>query len=249
MAHPTQVQVKDPLSGDLKTVYGDVADEYLRQISVHREAECPHRQKERRKKILNDGRSDIKDQCLVCGAPVGSSKSHTEENLASPPWDHTLMTAYAERRTAERNTICREALDAQAVKDAELDQQSSDWQAEYRAYLRTPAWQQKRVKVFERAKGICEGCGEVPATVVHHLTYSHMGDELLFQLVALCRPCHDKAHPEHRDSFYDIDFLPCEQCRWGLSNIDCGKFNVRCYEALSPSGACGPTAQQFEGYK
>src|SRR5690606_1665469 len=47
---------------------------------------------------------------------------------------------------------------------------------------------------MERAGWICEGCRTRPAEQVHHLTYSHVFDELLFQLVALCEPCHNKAH-------------------------------------------------------
>jgi hypothetical protein len=33
---------------------------------------------------------------------------------------------------------------------------------------------------------------------VHHLNYQRLGDEMLFDLVALCEGCHQKLHP-HRD--------------------------------------------------
>lgn len=75
------------------------------------------------------------------------------------------------------------------------------------------------------------------------------GDELLYQLVSLCRACHQKAHPEHHESFYDIDYAPCTQCRWGDSGISCGKFAVPAYEALQAGGECGPNAYAFAGLK
>jgi len=78
---------------------------------------------------------------------------------------------------------------------------------DYTAYRKSPEWQKKRLKVLERAKGICEGCGENPATQVHHLTYAHIYDELLFELVALCRDCHSKCHADHDVEFDSDDEL------------------------------------------
>lgn len=64
----------------------------------------------------------------------------------------------------------------------------------YRNYLLTPAWRFKRRLVLARCNGKCEGCAGRPATEVHHLTYDHVGDELLYELVGLCENCHKKAH-------------------------------------------------------
>ena len=64
----------------------------------------------------------------------------------------------------------------------------------YRRYLASDAWQRRRSRVLQRAGGRCEGCGEHPATEVHHLTYDHVGDEFLFELVALCSECHRRIH-------------------------------------------------------
>jgi 5-methylcytosine-specific restriction endonuclease McrA len=51
-----------------------------------------------------------------------------------------------------------------------------------------------RAKVIKRAGGICEGCLTCAATDVHHLTYRNLFAEFMFQLVALCRGCHDRVH-------------------------------------------------------
>lgn len=68
--------------------------------------------------------------------------------------------------------------------------------AVYCAYLHTDHWAEVRQKVMRRARGWCEGCGEHRATEVHHLTYDHVGNEMLFELVALCRECHEKLKGE-----------------------------------------------------
>lgn len=39
---------------------------------------------------------------------------------------------------------------------------------------------------------LCEGCGKARATQVHHKTYRNLGDEFLFELVALCDACHKR---------------------------------------------------------
>lgn len=78
-------------------------------------------------------------------------------------------------------------------------ERTREWWDRYREHLASPAWRAKRQKVLERAAGLCEGCRQAlptgSAVHVHHLTYEHLGDELLYELVALCVPCHQKAHP------------------------------------------------------
>jgi len=75
-------------------------------------------------------------------------------------------------------------------------QEQDEWWAGYTEYLQSPAWARRRRAVLTRAGGLCEGCRENPAVHVHHTTYAHAGNELLFELVALCRDCHQIAHPD-----------------------------------------------------
>jgi 5-methylcytosine-specific restriction endonuclease McrA len=65
---------------------------------------------------------------------------------------------------------------------------------EYHAYLASPKWKAKRDAVFQRENGLCQGCREEPIEHVHHMTYTHCGDELLYQLIGLCGTCHNKSH-------------------------------------------------------
>jgi 5-methylcytosine-specific restriction endonuclease McrA len=68
----------------------------------------------------------------------------------------------------------------------------------YRRYLRSAHWRALRKQVLRRAGGRCEACGRAGRLDVHHLTYARRGNELLGDLQALCRDCHDKAHGNAR---------------------------------------------------
>ena len=35
-------------------------------------------------------------------------------------------------------------------------------------------------------------------------TYAHVGDELLFELVAICRPCHERLHPKSSTGYPEL---------------------------------------------
>lgn len=65
---------------------------------------------------------------------------------------------------------------------------------EYARYLESEEWWQRRTRVMERAAGVCEGCRMREPVDVHHLTYDHVTEELLWELVAVCAPCHERAH-------------------------------------------------------
>lgn len=69
-----------------------------------------------------------------------------------------------------------------------------EWWDEFNRYLRSNEWAKRRQAVRSRCKGICEGCGAVPMTQVHHLTYAHAGWEFLWELVGVCDRCHELLH-------------------------------------------------------
>lgn len=82
----------------------------------------------------------------------------------------------------------------------EYEQDNIEWWNKYKAYLQTDTWKKKRQMVLERENWICQGCKVNKANHVHHETYQNLGDELLFQLIALCVDCHQKLHPEKQIS-------------------------------------------------
>lgn len=64
----------------------------------------------------------------------------------------------------------------------------------YSDYLQSIRWQTKRNLVCKRDNNICQGCLKNPASDVHHTTYDHVGNEFLFELISLCRSCHQRFH-------------------------------------------------------
>lgn len=79
-----------------------------------------------------------------------------------------------------------------------FQEEDRQFRLEYDEYIRSPEWANRRALVLARAAGLCEGCRQQPAVEVHHLNYHTFRDELLFDLVGLCRPCHKKADAARR---------------------------------------------------
>ncbi len=133
------------------------------------------------------GRTHFVMQCPRCGAaePVKKTELTQTEMDAAPEFDAGL----ADRWNWARHNFARELHNAR--QEASYDQ----FHAEHEAFLRTAAWQEMRRKVMERAGGICEGCRERRAVQVHHRNYTYkFGREMLFDLVAVCRDCHEAIH-------------------------------------------------------
>lgn len=66
----------------------------------------------------------------------------------------------------------------------------------YARYIASRRWKQKRRRT---AKGACcQACERVGPVDVHHRTYSTLGVERGWELVALCRRCHLEVHRRHR---------------------------------------------------
>jgi 5-methylcytosine-specific restriction endonuclease McrA len=148
--------------------------------------DCQHVAAEIRRFTCANGAIQFVRQCLSCGvkrsnaiktAPVDAEIG---ELALVRPFDESLNAAYWARRQAER--------------DARRARESVEWGEWYQRYLQSQAWSERRRKVLERAAGLCEGCRDAVADEVHHLSYRHAGDEFLYELVALCRACHARAH-------------------------------------------------------
>ena len=140
------------------------------------------------KNISSNGTVTYRYQCTICwqmdGESVKRSSLGTTNIDKIPLFDHEKRKSYWEKK-------------AKTIQDEFEQKKESDrkkffeW---YNEYLLTPEWKQRRSLVMRRANGICEGCLSENAIHVHHTNYTHVGDELLFDLVALCEACHSKAH-------------------------------------------------------
>lgn len=75
----------------------------------------------------------------------------------------------------------------------------TDRQIEYRTYLTTDHWKNKRLEALEYYGCICARCKEY-GNDVHHLTYDRLWGELITDLQILCRDCHEAVHRAQNSS-------------------------------------------------
>src|SRR5262245_38656430 len=69
---------------------------------------------------------------------------------------------------------------------------------DYKAYINSAEWKEKRRLVFRKQGRKCTDCGKTSELQVHHKTYERLGHERLSDLEVLCRQCHANCHPEHQ---------------------------------------------------
>ena len=82
------------------------------------------------------------------------------------------------------------------LRDSLRNDRSRRWWELYEQYLHSAVWHLKRIRVMDRCGGICEACGQADAEQVHHLKYPEVfGLEPLWDLRAVCVPCHKIIHP------------------------------------------------------
>lgn len=132
--------------------------------------------------VHSNGQRHIKFQCLVCGRRGGSI-----------PRAHRLIVALPEEPPlADLERWGRWCADEHERRRAEWDARRVWYRTEY---LQSEAWRKRAAMVLFRDRGLCQakldGC-EHTASDVHHRTYANVEDEPLYDLVAVCRSCHER---------------------------------------------------------
>ena len=209
------------------------------ELRKHWASQCAHPSTELRELRVAGGGIQRREQCLVCGARLGNSVKAPADGSSLTPDDESLIKDWEAQRELSHNEIIHRHIDLQ-------EKERANYRVNYREYLRTEKWRKKRSKIMARAAGFCEGCGDREPSEVHHLTYDNVGDEFLFQLVALCGPCHERVHDK------DFTELPCHACRYQSEQdgrMYCGIYHEPSYMALSFIGECGPSAFGYEPLK
>ncbi len=157
-----------------------------RDLGAHMPS-CDHNDEELRTHVIRSGVKHYKFQCLTCGSRGGSiRRDHwliQTLKVDPPAVDLDLSTKWWAARQAEQQEAYENA--RRAERDA--------WRDRYNTYLKSPEWRGRVEKVMQRDRNVCRadllGCARF-ATQVHHLTYDHLGHEPLFDLIAICAPCH-----------------------------------------------------------
>lgn len=153
--------------------------------------DCPHADKEIRRKINAANVPMCAWQCVTCGASLSAWLPKKDWPVNPPPWDEGAWERWyaPQREAAEAHR--QEIENARSVEAAE-------WWARYTTHMASPAWRSIAYKVRMREGSRCQGCGaDAPNGHCHHADYTRLGDEMLFDLRWLCRACHQKLHP-HR---------------------------------------------------
>jgi 5-methylcytosine-specific restriction endonuclease McrA len=175
---------------------------------ANEEFQCDHTEVAlRRRAIWTKGKQTyhIWKQCMRCGKGIEAVKKHPLSSVREDelePYDEQLQAQWREKWQAR-------VAELRAERD---EQKNEDWWAEYEAYMRTPQWQEMRARVLARDGRVCQGClgaSGVPDTQVHHLTYEHLGHEFAWELVTVCRVCHERLHG--RALSVPADRVPDEQ--------------------------------------
>lgn len=137
----------------------------------------------------------VRIQCQRCGDSQGERKKADYDLAQLPDWNEDLRTEW---RADRNNRWTEERENDMASRQAELLQQNAEWWAKYSVYLRSQQWHRMRQKVLDRDGNLCQSCLTNTATHVHHLSYelyNQIGKSAAFELVAICRSCHQQIHP------------------------------------------------------
>lgn len=135
--------------------------------------------------VKSNGAISYKRQCLDCFQAVGGELKHADAPKDAPPFDSGAREAFW-RRASE---ACQATW--QQLRDVRRQQRFD----EMAGYYASEKWARKRADVFDRDDYRCQAriddfcLGR--ASQVHHLTYAHFRCEPLFDLVSVCRYCHE----------------------------------------------------------
>lgn len=146
---------------------------------------CSHPSKEPRYRTISNGARVCFWQCLVCGFSLGHVRRDEVTAREQARWTIDFdedLKAEGERRLSD-------------AWDRWRSQQNQLWWTEYDDYLQSDSWKARRRErlILDnfRCQAVLSGCA-VSATEVHHLSYQHLGNEPLFELISVCRSCHDQ---------------------------------------------------------
>lgn len=153
--------------------------------------DCAHENTNYRRRVRSNGALYIATQCADCGGH-GRGQARAYPFSVLKERDIQSLKAFDEDAFKAREDAVWTAQRIQHAQGAE------ERRAKRAAYYETPQWRSIRARVLRRAGGLCEGCGIAEPTQAHHLTYEHFGEEFLFELLALCEPCHIRVHAEHK---------------------------------------------------
>lgn len=160
---------------------------------------CTCEIKQPRKRIIKGGAVNYGLQCQNCGRFENKGAKFFGFSPPTAMIDESISIKFKERADKHwQNRI--------KTQQDERDRAKQQWREYYDWYINSAQWRAKRQEVLERDNYVCCGCRKRKATQVHHLTYDHIGQELLWELVSVCDDCHQVVHPHMRVEMVNINW-------------------------------------------
>jgi len=66
--------------------------------------------------------------------------------------------------------------------------------AQYKLYLQSDEWAERRLRILRRDNYTCRICSSTTNLHVHHLTYDRKYNESDYDLITICKDCHEIVH-------------------------------------------------------
>ena len=151
-----------------------------------------------------------------CGATIHTSYISSDPLILYFNHDMPISRIPIQYLIDNKSSLCLDAYQQKCIELLLIKNKSQqnitndvlDWkncnneQEKYNLYLNSREWSIKKEAVRTRCNMICERCKKNTINSIHHLTYIRKYDELLEDLIGLCRGCHLFIHAKS-----DID--PC----------------------------------------
>ena len=83
------------------------------------------------------------------------------------------------------------------VEKSRVKQTQQKAREDYRWYLDSNEWKERRNKYWKDNGAFCKACGSVDNLQVHHMHYGHIGREKDKHIIGLCHLCHETFHRLH----------------------------------------------------
>ena len=164
---------------------------------------CDHINQEYRKHKCIDGSYQIKLQCTYCGYSNRKAIKKTSTICIELLSEFNIEASDKYRIEQYQNNIEKDL--AEKINGVDLDfkvieKNYKNQSSFYEKYIMSNEWKAIRNQVLNRDNNLCQGCLACKATEVHHKTYKRLGNELLLDLISVCRNCHIRLHPTYHHS-------------------------------------------------
>ncbi len=141
----------------------------------------------------DSGRISLYAQCSFCGFRWGNGSSLKHDLVPNLKEKIKLgeINKFDTKLLNEKSPTYEKYFAYRSQKLEENKQVEKAYRKEfYSEYMKSDKWKAIRLKVLKRDDYLCQACLDAPAQDVHHKTYENIGDELMYELISVCRHCH-----------------------------------------------------------